>query len=330
MAAARHRVVALVSAPQATFELSCAAEVFGVARPGLVNPYEFEVCAETPGPIPTLAGYEMNVDAGLSALAAADTVVIPGWQRSDSPPSEAVLTALVHAHRRGARIVAICSGAFVLAEAGLLVDRRATTHWRLAASFAERYPNVMLDPDVLFVDHGDVATSAGTAAGIDLCLHLVRSDQGAAYAAQVARHMVMPPHREGGQLQYAVVPPSAPADTSLARVLEWAAARLNESLSVERMAARACVSPRTLARRFTEQLGVSPGQWLLSQRIGAARALLEETDLTIEAIADRVGLSSATNLRRRFYRAMRVTPTAYRRAFRLRHGVPARPALATH
>ncbi|HEX5594662.1 MAG TPA: helix-turn-helix domain-containing protein [Micromonosporaceae bacterium] len=313
----RHRVVALVSPPQSTFELSCAAEVFGVPRPGLANPYEFEVCTAVPGPIPTLAGYAMQVTAGLAALDRADTVVIPGWQPPGVSASPDVLAALNQAHRRGARIAAICSGAFLLAEAGLLDNRRAATHWRLAGKLASRYPKVGVEPDVLYIDHGDVATSAGTAAGIDLCLHLVRADHGAAYAAQVARHMVMPPHREGGQLQYTSASVHNPADSSLAPLMEWAVSRLNEPLSVERLAAQAQVSPRTLARRFADQLGVSPGQWLLAQRIAAARALLEETELTVEAIAERVGLSSATNLRRRFHRSVRTTPAAYRRNFRL-------------
>lgn len=214
-------------------------------------------------------------------------------------------------------MVAICAGAFVLAGAGLLDGRRATTHWRMAQELAAGFPAVQVDADVLFVDHGDVATSAGTAAGVDLCLHLVRADHGAAYAAQVARHMVMPPHREGGQLQYSAVPLTAGQPTeSLAALLEWATGRLAQPLSVDDLAARVGVSPRTLARRFAEQLGTSPGQWLLAQRITAARALLEETDLPVDTIALRVGLSSAVNLRRRFHQALRTTPSAYRRAFR--------------
>ncbi|WP_336216297.1 helix-turn-helix domain-containing protein [Nonomuraea sp. LPB2021202275-12-8] len=312
-----HRVVALVLPPQSTFELACAAEVFGMRRPGLPARYEFAVCAESPGAVPTLAGYDMAVADGLAALEAADTVVIPGRQRRDEPVPPAVIDAVLRAHRRGARIVAICSGAFLLAEAGLLDHRRATTHWRMAAELAARFPEVRVEADTLYVDLGDLATSAGTAAAIDLCLHLVRADHGAAYAAQVARHMVMPPHREGGQLQYAVVPGGVP--DSLAPVLDWAAERLHEPLTVDDLAARAGVSPRTLARRFAEQLGVSPGRWLLGQRVSAARALLEETDLPVETIAGRVGLSSATNLRRRFHRIVRTTPAAYRRSFGSHH-----------
>lgn len=308
--------------PQGPFELGCAAEVFGTRRAGLPDRYDFTVCTEVPGPIRTTAGYHMLITEGLSALATADTVVIPGWIPQDEPLTPAVHEALLAARRNGARLITICSGVFALAQTGLLEGRRATTHWNLAAELAARFPRVEVDPAVLYIDHGDVATSAGAAAGVDLCLHLVRSDHGAAHAARIARHMVMPPHREGGQTQYAPPPPAdrvdhAPAmDRSLAPLLEWAIGRLPEPLSVEDMARRLRVSPRTLARRFAEQLGTSPGQWLLGRRIGAARTLLEETDLTVEAIALRVGLSSATNLRRRFQQALHTTPAAYRRAFR--------------
>jgi AraC family transcriptional activator FtrA len=312
-----HRVVALVLPPQSTFELACAAEVFGVSRPGLPTRYDFAVCTERPGAVPTLAGYDMAVRDGLAALETADTVVIPGWQRPDEPAAPAVIDAVRRAHRRGARIVALCSGAFLLARTGLLDGRRATTHWRMAAELAARSPQVLVEADTLYIDLGDVATSAGTAAGIDLCLHLVRADHGAAYAAHVARHMVMPPHREGGQLQYAVA--SGPAPDSLAPVLDWAAERLHEPLTVDDLAAQAGVSSRTLARRFADRLGVSPGRWLLGQRVSAARALLEETDLPVETIAVRVGLSSATNLRRRFHSIVRTTPAAYRRSFGSHH-----------
>lgn len=312
-----HGVVALVSPPQSTFELGCAAEVFGIARPGTDNPYDFRVCAEVPGPVRTLAGYDMLVADGLAAMRDAHTVVIAGWPPTLPPASPRLLRTLRAAHRRGGRIVAICSGAFPLAEAGLLDGRRATTHWRMAGEFARRYPDVILDSDVLYVDHGDVATSAGTSAGIDLCLHLVRSDHGAAYAAEIARHMVMPPHREGGQRQYATQPTSPNAVTeSLAPLIDWVSGNLHEPLSVSDMASYAGISERTLARRFLDQLGTSPGRWLLAQRIAAARRLLEQTDLTVETIANRVGLSTATNLRRRFHQAVCTTPAAYRRVFR--------------
>ncbi|MCW6006245.1 helix-turn-helix domain-containing protein [Micromonospora sp. CPCC 205371] len=310
-----HRVVAVVTPPQSPFELACASEVFGTVPQDASPRYSFQVCAERPGPVPTSAGYAMLVEAGLAALREADTVVVPGWQPPGAPVPPTVTEALRDAHRRGARIVAICTGAFVLAQAGLLDGRRATTHWRGAAPFAAAFPDVQVDPDVLFVDHGDVATSAGTGAGIDLCLHLVRSDHGAAYAAQIARRMVLPPHREGSQLQYAAQPIPAKGDESLAPLLEWATSRLHTRLTLGHLAERAGLSSRTLARRFTEQLGTSPGQWLLGQRLDAARILLEQTDLPVEAIATRVGLASAVNLRRRFRVHLGTTPGAYRRTF---------------
>lgn len=315
---APHRVVALLQPPQSTFPLACATEVFGDHGPAIPVRYTFEVCTEHPGPVATQAGYDLLVTAGLDSLERADTVLVPGWQQApgtEMPP--AVVEAVQGAHRRGARIVGICSGAFLLAAAGLLDGRRAATHWAQAAELAARFPQVQVDPAVLYVDHGDVATSAGSAAGMDLCLHLVSADQGAAYAMRIARQMVMPPHREGCQLQYAELPTSGPVTDSLAPLLEWLAGQLDQPVSVAEMAVRSRVSARTLTRHFTEQLGISPGRWLLDRRIAATRALLEETDLPVETIARRVGLSSAVNLRRRFHEALRTTPAAYRRAFRV-------------
>jgi len=311
----RHRVVALLNAPQSPFELACAGEVFGTIPPGMPARYHFRICAERPGPLQTTVGYTLHVDAGLAALHEADTVVIPGWQPPGTSVPPTVIEALRAAHQRGTRIVAICTGAFVLAQAGLLDGRSATTHWRHTAQLAATFPKVQVDPAVLYVDHGDVATSAGTGAGIDLCLHLLRSDHGAAYAAEIARNMVLPPHREGSQLQYATQPAPARTDESLAPLLEWATSRLDTPLTVDRLAERAGVSSRTLTRRFTEQLGTSPGQWLLDQRLDATRVLLEQTNLPVDAIATRVGLASAVNLRRRFRAHLGTTPGAYRQTF---------------
>jgi AraC family transcriptional activator FtrA len=335
-----HRVVALVHPPQSTFELACAAQVFGIERPGLPTRYAFTVCTEHPGAVATRAGYDMLVTDGPAALDRADTVIVPGWLPAGERPSPAVVQALRRAHSRGARVVSICSGAFALAHAGLLDGRRATTHWELADELAARFPDVQVDTDVLYVDDGDVATSAGAGAGIDLCMHLVRTDQGARYAAHIARTMVMPPHREGGQLQYSAPPHPAQIDGTLAPLLEWVLGRLGAPVTVEVLAAHAGLSVRTLARRFAEQLGTSPGQWLLAQRIAAAQDLLESSDLPLDAIARRVGLSSATNLRRRFLAALGTTPGAYRRTFRTRPrrdpeqdraaGPPARRPIAGH
>ncbi|MGW4112322.1 GlxA family transcriptional regulator [Actinosynnema sp. NPDC004786] len=308
-----HRVVALVRPVQSTFELGCAVEVFGTERAGLPRHYEFDVCAETPGPVPTTAGYSMVVRRDLSALASADTVLIPGWAPVEAPLSAPVRDALLAAHARGARLVTICSGVFALARTGLLDGRSATTHWARAEQLRREFPAVRVETGVLYVDHGDVATSAGAGAGLDLCLHLVRRDHGAAYAARLARHMVMPPHREGDQPP---PPPPAPPAEALDGLLDWAAARLGTPLSVGDLAAHARVSPRTLARRFADQLGTSPGAWLLARRVAEARTLLEETNLPVEAIAARVGLGSALALRRRFRALVGTTPGAYRRAFR--------------
>ncbi|MGA4790175.1 GlxA family transcriptional regulator [Nocardia sp. AB354] len=308
-----HRVVALVRPVQSTFELGCAVEVFGTPRERVPQHYEFEVCTEAPGAVPTTAGYAISVTRGLAALDSADTVIIPGWLPVETPLSGAVRRALVRAHSRGARLVTICSGVFALARTGLLDGRSATTHWARAGQLAREFPRVRVEPDRLYVDHGDVATSAGAGAGIDLCLHLVRTDHGAAHAALIARHMVMPPHRDGGQVQYA---PPSPVEDGFDGLLQWAEARLETSLSVADMAAHINVSPRTLARRFADQLGASPGGWLLERRVARARVLLEDTDLPVDAIAVRVGLGSAVNLRRRFRDQVGTTPGAYRRAFR--------------
>ncbi|MET8854346.1 helix-turn-helix domain-containing protein [Amycolatopsis sp. NPDC004625] len=302
-----HRVVALVRPVQSTFELGVAAEVFGTARAGLPRHYQFEVCTENPGPVPTSAGYAMAVPLGLAALESAGTVLVPGWAPVEEPLPARVRDALRQAHARGARLVSICSGVFALARTGLLDGRSATAHRARAEQLRREFPRVRVDPEALYVDHGDVATSAGAGAGVDLCLHLVRRDHGAEYAARLARHMVLPPHRDGGH---------HPAADDLAGLLEWAEGRLGTSLSVADLAARLNVSPRTLARRFADRLGTTPGEWLLSRRVVAARTLLAETELPVEAVAVRVGLVSAVNLRRRFRDRVGTTPGAYRRAVR--------------
>ncbi|MFG2015184.1 helix-turn-helix domain-containing protein [Actinomadura geliboluensis] len=320
-----HRVVALVRPNQSTFELGCAADVFGTRRPGLDPRYTFDVCAEHPGQITTSAGYDLVVPNGLEMLDEADTVVIPGWLPVAEKPSPTLTEALRKAHARGTRMTSICTGAFALAHTGLLDGRRATTHWARTDDLAAWFPSVQVDKNVLYVHDNDVATSAGAGAGIDLCLHLLRTDQGAGYAAHVARSMVMPPHREGGQLQYAAPPHPTQFEGSLGPLLDWATQNLHEPLTVDALAAQAGVSPRTLARRFTDQLGTPPGQWLLSQRIAAAQHLLESTDLPVETVAQRTGLSSATNLRRRFQRALATTPGTYRKTFHPTHPYPHAP-----
>jgi len=301
-----HRVVAIVRPVQSMLELGFAAEVFGMPRPGIPQHYAFELCTEGPGPVATSAGYPITVSRDLAALATADTVIVPGWTPVEAPIPDAVRAALLAAHDRGARLASICSGVFALARTGLLDGRPATTHRSRVEQLQREFPQVRVQRDVLYVDDGDIATSAGAGAGMDLCLHLVRRDHGAAHAALIARSMALPPHREGGP----------PSPDPLDGLLDWAGARLAEPLSVDVLAAHLGISPRTLARRFAERFGTSPGAWLLARRVAAARTLLEETDLTVEAIADRVGLSSAVNLRRRFRDRVGTTPGGYRRTFR--------------
>ncbi len=314
-----HVVVALIAHGVSPFELGVACEVFAIQRPELVDPwYRFVVCSADAPPIRSSWGSFSLVDVSpLSALDRADTVVIPAWpaRGSGSPPE--VVAALRRAARRGARILTVCTGAFLAAEAGLLDGRAATTHWMWSAELAEQYPSVDVHPDVLYVDAGQVITSAGTAAGIDLCLHVVRLDHGAEVANAVARRMVVPPQRAGGQAQFAEAPvPTCPADDPLADVVDWAVANLDRELSIEALAARAAMSPRTFARRFRSATGTTPLQWILRQRVLLAQRLLETTDEPVERVAQQVGFGSAAVLREHFGRQVHTTPQAYRRTFR--------------
>ncbi|HEV7502954.1 MAG TPA: helix-turn-helix domain-containing protein, partial [Vicinamibacteria bacterium] len=249
------------------------------------------------------------------ALARAGTIVIPGWRDPDERPPEPLLKAVRAAHARGARLVTICSGVFVLAAAGLLDGRRATTHWRYVERLRALHPRVRVEPDVLYVDEGSILTSAGSAAGIDLCLHVVRRDYGAEIANQVARRLVVSPQREGGQSQYVPAPVRPAITGGLGRALEWAQRRLGEDLSVARWARQAAMSPRTFARRFREETGTTPHRWLNHQRVLAAQQRLETTSRSIDEVAEDVGLRTAATLRLHFRRALRTTPTAYRRRF---------------
>ena len=301
------------------FELAVPCEVFGIDRSELADPwYDFKVCAGEPGTLTSEHGFTIDTPYGLDDLVKADTVIIPASHRETGYPPEAV-DAVREAHRRGARMLSVCTGAFLLAEAGLLDGRRATTHWAHAAEMAAKFPAVDVDPRVLYVDEGDVLTSAGTASGIDLCLHIVRLDHGAEVANAVARRMVVPPHRDGGQAQYVDAPvpaSSCPDDDPLGPVLGWMIEHLDEPLSVEHLARRAHMSPRSFARRFVAVTGTTPHQWLSSQRVMLAQRLLETTDESVERIAGRCGMGSAANLRFHFQRAVGTSPNAYRRTFR--------------
>src|SRR5215207_2335013 len=307
-----HRVVALVANEVVAFDLAIPAQVFG-REPTL---YGWAVCAPAPGPVPTETGFDILVPHGLEALAQADTVIVPGIGDRAWPLPAVALDALRAAADRGARVASICTGAFVLAAAGLLDGRRAATHWRYADALARRFPLVTVDAEVLFVDEGDVLTSAGVAAGIDLCLHIVRCDYGAEAANAIARRMVVAAHRDGGQAQYVERPLPAAGGGGLAATRAWMEERLAEPLSVEAMARHAGYSPRSFARRFVAETGTTPLQWLIGRRVAEARRLLEATDLGIDAVADRCGLGSAPALRAHFGRIVGTTPTAYRRGFR--------------
>ncbi|MET0557147.1 MAG: helix-turn-helix domain-containing protein [Solirubrobacterales bacterium] len=313
--ARRHRVVALCLDGLVAFDLTAPAQAFALAATPEGTPhYEFSTCSVDGGPVRTTSGFEITPQGGLRALARADTVVVPGYASLLEPPPEPALAALRRAGSRGARVLSVCTGAFALAHAGLLDGRRAATHWGYAELLAHRFPAVEVDAAALFVDEGEVLTSAGLSAGIDLSLHTIRKDHGAACGERVARHMVAPPHREGGQAQFIERPPSSAAG-SLEATRAWAAERLERPLDVAAMAAHAGVSPRTFARRFREEAGTTPLQWLLGQRVLEARRLLEESDLPVESIAWRCGFGTAASLRDHFRRATATTPTAYRRAF---------------
>lgn len=306
----------VVSHGVAPFEFAVPCEVFGVDRSELGVPwYRFLVCGSQPPPIVTSGGFSINPPYGLEALPRADTIVIPAGAHANDAPEE-LLEALRQAHRRGARILSVCSGAFTLAAAGLLDGRRATTHWMHSEDLARRYPLVNVDPTVLYVDDGDILTSAGTAAGIDLCLHVVRKDFGAEIANAVARRMVVPPHRDGGQAQFVDEPlPDLPATDPFSYTMVWVQEHLDQPISVDDLAERAAMSPRTFARRFRATTGTTPHQWLLRQRVLLAQRLLETTDHSVEFIASQCGFGTATNLRQHFQRILYTTPNGYRRAF---------------
>ncbi len=311
-----HRVAAVIVDDVSPFEMAVPCEVFGIDRSDLVDPwYEFRLCAGVPTPVRTALGFGIDTPFGLDALDWADTVIVVPTSRRSYP--DGLLDALRRSHARGARIVSICTGAFVLAAAGLLDGRRVTTHWMNADELAEAYPTVSVDPNVLYIDDGDIATSAGTASGIDLCLHLVRKDHGAEVANAVARRMVVPPHREGGQAQYIQYPMvSADEDDDLLDdSLRWARERLSEPITVEQLARHAAMSPRTFARRFHDATGTTPHQWLTSERVRLAQGLLESTDRSIERVATDTGFGTATNMRQHFQRFLGVSPGRYRDAF---------------
>ncbi|WP_037606310.1 helix-turn-helix domain-containing protein [Streptacidiphilus rugosus] len=300
----------------APFEFGVVCEVFGIDRTeDGVPPFDFRVCTPEPGrPVQAGVGAAMTSPFGFDQLERADLVAVPAYAiRAEYPPE--LLDALRAAHARGAQLLTVCSGAFVLADAGLLDGRRCTTHWRHAEEFSRRFPLARIDPDVLYVDDGQIITSAGTAAGIDAALHLVRRELGSEAATAIARRMVVPPQREGGQRQFIVQPVPERVAESLQPLLAWLSERLDTDHSVAEMARRAHMSERTFARRFLAETGTTPGRWLAAQRVLHARRLLEQSPLTVEEIARSAGFQTAAMLRHHFRRAVGVSPADYRRSF---------------
>ena len=312
-----HRVAVVARENLSPFELSIASEVFGTVRPEWgVQWYDFMVCAVAESPVKTDAGFSISTPYTLEDLDSADTVIMPSWDPVDEPLPETLRLKLRQAYDRGARMMSFCTGAFGLAGAGILDGHRATTHWMWSRQLQEMYPEIDVDPGVLYVDDGQVLTSAGTAAGIDLALYVVRKDYGAEVANKLARRMVVPPHRDGGQAQYVSEPLPPEGDPEpFSQTLQWMVEHLDEDLPVGKMAARAFMSPRTFARRFREVTGTTPHQWLMRQRVLLAQRLLETTDDPVEIVAERAGFASAAMLRIQFQRIVKTSPLAYRRCF---------------
>ncbi|MFN8623138.1 MAG: helix-turn-helix domain-containing protein [Chloroflexota bacterium] len=321
----QHTVVALVGEGVLMFDLACACEVFGYDRSDIVSPwYRFLVASQDPTPIRTNDGIRIATDHGLEALAIADTIVIPGWADDLRVPRPETVEAVRAAYDRGARLMSFCIGAFVLAATGLLDGRRVATHWRSAARLRAAFPRVEVDPSVLYIDDGRILTSAGTAAGIDLGLHVVRRDHGAAVANQVARRIVMPPHRDGGQAQYIeAAVPEEPADDPIGATMRRLLEDPARPVRVADLARAAAMSERSFLRRFRATTGTTPMEWLAHQRLTLAQQLLEGTDLPVEAIAERCGFGSAVTLRHRFGERFRTSPQVYRRTFRAGDPAPA-------
>ncbi|TFV62991.1 UNVERIFIED_ORG: helix-turn-helix domain-containing protein [Bacillus sp. AZ43] len=305
----------------AAFGLGVCNEVFGYDRTRLGLPrFDFALAAEHPGVLHTDTGIGVVVQHDLARVDRSDILLITAWEDFDADPSPRLLDAVRRAHARGALIVSHCTGVFVLAAAGLLDGRRVTTHWKWTGELATRYPHLEVDPSVLYVDNGQIITGAGTAAGVDALLHLIRREWGANAANALAREMVVPPHRDGGQAQFIDAPVAACEDDRLGAVLEWAQKHLAEDISVDLLARRALMSPRSFARRFKATTGTTPHAWLLGQRLAAAEALLEDSDAPIEEIARLVGFGTAAGLREQFARRRGVSPRAYRQTFRATSG----------
>ncbi|MHA7115059.1 transcriptional regulator FtrA [Pseudomonas promysalinigenes] len=299
-----------------TFEFGIAVEIFGLRRPELDIPwYQHQVVAVDDGPMHAAGGVRISADAGLEGLARAQTIIVPGWRSRHEAPPAALLDALRAAHARGARLLSICSGVFVLAATGLLDGGRATTHWQFAHELASRFPHIEVDPNVLYVDAGQLITSAGSAAGIDACLHLVARDHGTHVANTVARRLVMAPQRTGGQAQFIPMPIMKAPRNELSRVLQWARENLEQPISICQMAEKMAMSERTFLRRFKETTGLAPKAWLQQERISRARELLESTAGNTNDIAEACGFTSTESFRVAFRTTVGIAPSSYRKHF---------------
>lgn len=308
------KIVLLAMPGVAPFEFGLVCEVFGIDRSEMGGPtFEFTIATANPGPVPTNLGYDMVITSDLSVAADADLIAVPS--HGFGPVDERYLSVIRSAVARGAWVLSICSGAFALAQSGVLDGRRATTHWMHADRLARDYPSIAVDPNVLFVEDGSIVTGAGTSAGIDAALHIVRKELGASVANVVARRMVVPPQRDGGQAQYIATPIQEHRSDSFALVTEWMLANLDKELSVDRLARRALMSSRTFARRFRADMGTTPAAWLNRQRIIRAQLLLEQGDDPLESVAQATGFGTAAVMRHHFLKVLQTTPTAYRRAF---------------
>jgi AraC family transcriptional regulator, transcriptional activator FtrA len=312
----RHLVVAVAYDGLCTFEFGCTVEVFALERPELgVDWYRFEVCAAERGPIRAAGGIAMQVERSLALLDQADTIVIPGWRDADEVPPPALLKKIRAAYERGARLCTICSGVFVLAAAGILDGKTVTTHWRYAEKLAQRYPDLKVEANALYVDQGQILTSAGSAAGLDMFLHLVRRDFGTRVANLVAQRLVIPAHREGGQAQY--LPRPVPNDERgrLTKLMEWVRAHPAKPHTLSELARRASMSPRTLQRQFADTVGLAPYEWVIRERVAVAKELLESGRASLPRVAEQVGFNSQESFRRHFRRVTGTSPMGYRKQF---------------
>jgi AraC family transcriptional regulator, transcriptional activator FtrA len=317
-----HLVAALAYEGLCTFEFGCTVEIFALRRPEIRVPwYDFGVCAAERSQVRAAGGIAVAVPNSLRLLDRADTIVVPGWRAADEVPPDDLTRRLRRAYDRGARLTSICSGVFVLAAAGILDGKRATTHWRYADLLAQKYPRIRVEPNALYVDEGQVMTSAGSAAGLDMFIHLVRRDHGAQIANQVARRLVIPPHRQGGQVQYVLRPVPPDERGRLTHLQDWLRAHLHQNITIASMAARASMSARTLQREFQRATGESAFAWLLRERIELAREILEQSSIPLQRVSERVGMRSQESFRYHFRRQVGTTPSSYRTRFSVARAV---------